>query len=100
MKKNFKELKNEELENVSGGKYSSDTYAMMDLSQNDLGAGQVVTNHPLITTWGNRCGGWQKDPKAGNLFNDCFHCKYMKSGGTFGWVSYCKNRSRELDNYK
>ena len=48
MKKNFKELKDEELENVNGGcktKYSSDTYAKIELSQSDLGAGQVVTNH-------------------------------------------------------
>ena len=84
----IKELNDEELDKVTGGTYSGSTYA--ELGLNGIPDNQDLSNHPLITTIGNRCS-----------LSDvsCINCpNYERYISAFS--GYCRARSEERDDAK
>lgn len=88
---NHKKLNNEELENISGGCYSKDTYQSLGIAPID--APQHDNYHPVIVTRLNHCS------KYGRSVH-CEDCNYVAKRGAFITKRYCRLRSREVDPYK
>lgn len=93
MKKDFKKISNEELENVSGGRcqtFSKQTYADINATPVD----QDLYNHPLIVTAGNHCPSFSTWTKG--LGSGCLNCQKH-----YRFVPmYCLCRSKERDPYR
>lgn len=79
------EINEKELESISGGTYSSSTYAQLGM---DVTSIQYPNNHPLITTSLNSC------PRGGGKY--CKDCEFR--GKAITSISfYCLARCAEMD---
>lgn len=91
-----KRMSNAELKNVSGGTCTSGkTYKQLGIYPHSP---QVWGNHPVITTLGNRCGGWSEG-YMGDTFHDCNHCLHIFKD-PWSLTCFCQLRSEERDDYK
>ena len=83
---NSKELNDEQLEKVAGGKYSSWTYEKLGIGVFEP---QKKWYHPLITTGINWCS------LSGNRY-----CPDCGEWAGYGATMYCEKRSLEYDPVK